>query len=404
MSPAGLIALVCAIEILSMTPLAAFPALIPVFRDEWAISNTGAGWISGVFFAGMLGAVALGTALTDRLDAKRVFASGLAISTLAALGFAGSAEGAWSAGLWRVLQGVGFGATYMPGLKLLTDLLPVRSASRATSFYTATYYLGAGLSYFVAIELEHALGWRVAFLSIAAGPLIGLLLALLLIPTPPSLQRRPDGRLLDYGPVLASRRALGFSLIYGLHNLEVFAFSSWLVPLLVFSRTLDEGPAPGGDGSLGAIAALVTVVGLPASIAGNELAQRIGRQPVIAGVMLGSATIGVALGALAGADHALVVALAFVYSAAIAADSATTTAGIVEVAPPRYKGTTMSLYAIIGFTGALVGPAIFGAALDLAGGEQTAGAWRAAFGAIALLMLLGPLVVRQLIGMDRIRR
>jgi MFS family permease len=123
--PAGrLIALVCAIEILSMAPLAAFPALIPVFRNVWAISNTEAGWISGVFFAGMLGAVALGTALTDRLDAKLVFGSGLAISALAALGFAGTAEDAWSAGFWRVLQGMGFGATYMPGLKLLTDLLP----------------------------------------------------------------------------------------------------------------------------------------------------------------------------------------------------------------------------------------------------------------------------------------
>ncbi len=400
MPPAGLIALVCVIEILSMTPLAAFPALIPVFRDAWALSNTGAGWISGIFFAGMLGAVALGTALTDRVDAKLVFASGLAISGLAALGFAGTADGAWSAGFWRVLQGVGFGATYMPGLKLLTDLLPVRSASRATSFYTATYYLGAGLSYFVALEVETALGWRGTFALIAAGPLTGLLLAAL-VPRPPRPERRPETRLLDYRPVLASRRTLGFSLIYGLHNVEVFAFSSWLVPLLVFSRTLEGGPALGSDGSLGAIAALVSVVGLPASIAGNELAQRIGRQRVIIGVMVGSAMVGVALGALAGGEYALVVALAFVYSAAIAADSATTTAGIVEVAPPRYKGTTMSLYAIIGFTGALVGPVIFGAALDLAGGEQTVRAWLAAFGAIALLMLLGPVVVRRLIGMDR---
>jgi MFS-type transporter involved in bile tolerance (Atg22 family) len=64
----------------------------------------------------------------------------------------------------------------------------------------------------------------------------------------------------------------------------------------------------------------------------------------------------------------------------------------------------MSLYAIIGFTGAFVGPVIFGTALDLAGGDQRVRAWLAAFGVIALLMLLGPLVVRQLIGMDRIGR
>ena len=127
----------------------------------------------------MLGAVAIGTALTDRIDARRVFASGLAIGGLGALGFAGTAAGVWSAGFWRLLQGVGFGATYMPGLKLLTDLLPAPSASRATSFYTATYYLGAGLSYLLAVDLEAALGWRWTYALVAAGPLAGLALALL---------------------------------------------------------------------------------------------------------------------------------------------------------------------------------------------------------------------------------
>jgi MFS family permease len=392
------------IEVLSMTPLSAFPALIPVFRAAWEISNTEAGWISGIFFAGMLGTVAVGTALTDRVDARLVLIGGLTVSGLAALGFAGTADGAWSAGCWRLLQGVGLGAAYMPGLKLLTDLLPVQSGSRATSFYTATYYLGAGLSYFVALELEAALGWRSAFALVAAGPLIGLLLAFFLVPTPPRPEQRLSTRLLDYRPVLTSRRTLGFALIYGLHNVEVFAFSSWLVPLLVFSRRLQEPAALGVDWSLGTIAALVSIVGLPASIAGNEIAQRIGRQRVIVGVMVGSAILGVALGALASAAYLLVLLLTFAYSAAIAADSATTTAGIVQVAEPRYKGTTMSLYAIIGFTGPFVGPVIFCATLDLAGGDQAVAAWLAAFGAIALLMLLGPLVVGQLIGMDRIGR
>jgi MFS family permease len=402
--PAALIGLACIIEVLSMAPLSTFPSLIPVFRAAWGLSNTEAGWISGVFFAGMVGAVAIGTALTDRIDARRVFASGLAIGGLGALGFADAAQGVWSAGFWRLLQGVGFGATYMPGLKLLTDLLPAHSASRATSFYTATYYLGAGLSYLLAVDLEGALGWRSTYALVAAGPLAGLALALLLIPTPPKHGARLETRLLDFRPVLTSRRVLGFALIYGLHNLEVFAFSSWLVPFLVFSRSLQDPATLGLGWSLGTTAALASVVGLPASIAGNEVAQRIGRQRVIVGVMIGSATLGIALGALASTAYALVVALTFAYSAAIAADSATTTAGVIQVAEHRHKGTTMSLYAIIGFTGAFVGPVIFGTALDLGGGDQVVRAWLAAFGAIALLVLLGPLIVRWLIGMGQIGR
>jgi hypothetical protein len=40
---------------------------------------------------------------------------------------------------------------------------------------------------------------------------------------------------------------------------------------------------------------------------------------------------------------------------------------------------------------------IFGAALDLAGGDRAPSAWLAAFAAISGLVLLGPLVVRLLI-------
>jgi hypothetical protein len=47
---------------------------------------------------------------------------------------------------------------------------------------------------------------------------------------------------------------------------------------------------------------------------------------------------------------------------------------------------------------------LFGSVLDLAGGGTTPGAWLAAFGAVSLLVLFGPLVVRPLIGWERIDR
>lgn len=98
------------------------------------------------------------------------------------------------------------------------------------------------------------------------------------------------------------------------------------------------------------------------------------------------------------------VALALVYSAAIAADSATVTAGVVQVAEPRYKGTTMSLYSLIGFSGAFTGPVIFGAALDAGGGDGTVSAWLTAFALVSLLVLLGPLAVLRLVGMGTVYR
>lgn len=400
--PALLIASACVIEILSMMTLSTFPSLIPVFQAEWGISNAAAGTISGLYFAGLLSAVSVLTALTDRMNAKLIFLGGLALAALGTFGFAFAAEGAWSAGLWRALQGMGLGATYMPGLKILTDHLPEQHRSRGTSFYTASYYLAAGLSYFLALELEPAVGWSLTFAISGLGPLIAFVLALWLIPATPAPEIPLETHLLDYRPVLRNRQALGFSLLYGLHNFELIAFSSWIIPFLVFSQTLQATGASDVGLSLGSIAALVSIVGLPASVLINEVSHRIGRQYVIIAVMLISAAVGVGFGMMAAAHFWWVIATAFLLSVTTAGDSATLTAGVVQVATPRYKGTTMSLYSIIGFSGAFAGPALFGLVLDLGGGERDPGAWILAFGSIAAVLMLGPVITAALVGFKRI--
>lgn len=400
-SSAGLIGLACGIEILSMATLSTFPSLIPVFQREWGITNSEAGIISGVFFGGLLISVAVLTSLTDRFNAKHIFVASLGLAFLSGLGFAFGASGAWSAGFWRLLQGVALGGTYMPGLRILTDLLREEDRSRGTAFYTASYYLAAGLSYFVTLEAEALVGWSWTFALCAAGPLLAFLLAMAIMPPTGAPVVKPESRLLDYRPVLTNRQALGFSLVYAVHNMELMAFGSWLVPFLVFSLSLQEPGTLGAGWNLGTIAALVTIVGLPSSILLNEVAHRVGRQRVIVGVMLSSGLVAVAFGSLATAPYWLVVAAAFGYSATTAGESATVTGGMVRVADPRIKGATMSLYSIIGFAGAFLGPVIFGAVLDLAGGEADPRAWLAAFGAIALLLLLGPLATVTLVGLRR---
>ena len=79
----------------------------------------------------------------------------------------------------------------------------------------------------------------------------------------------------DFRPVLGNRTALGFILAYCGHNWELFAFRSWAVAFLVFAL----GQNPGGDIGIDAtvIAAALTLLGMPSSILGNELAVRLGR-------------------------------------------------------------------------------------------------------------------------------
>ena len=64
----------CSAQILAMIGFASFPALLPTFISEWHLSNAEAGWISGLYFAGYMGAVPVLVGITDRIDPRTIFA------------------------------------------------------------------------------------------------------------------------------------------------------------------------------------------------------------------------------------------------------------------------------------------------------------------------------------------
>ncbi|MBT3557608.1 MAG: MFS transporter [Rhodospirillales bacterium] len=382
-----------------MLTLSTFPSLIPVFQDAWGLSNTEAGTISGLFFAGELISVTLLSAMMDRWDGRPIFLIGLFVGCLSGIGFL-IATGFWSAGAWRFLQGFALGATYMPGLKILTDHLPPEYRSRGTSFYTATYYLAAGFSYFLALETEPLFGWQTSFLLASLGPFVGLMVAWKTIPSspPPPQEGNTPVKVFDFSGALKNRKAIGFSLLYGLHNMELIAFSSWLVPFLAYSQTLQPSASSGSGWSLGIIAAFVSTAALPASIFFNEITHRVGRQALIVAVAVVSVTVAITFAYSPTWGYTAVVLLAFVFSMSIAADSSAITGGVLSVIDPAHKGRSMSLYSLVGFTGAFIGPVIFGMVLDGFGGEHDPLAWIAAFAAIAGLVLIGPIIVWRMIG------
>ncbi|MEW5726914.1 MAG: MFS transporter, partial [Pseudomonadota bacterium] len=153
----------CAAEVLTMAGVFAFPALLPGFVGEWGLSNTDAGWISGVYFAGYAVAVPLLSASTDRVDARLVWIAGALLTAVSALGFAAAAEGFWTAMLFRALGGAGLAGTYMPGLKALVDRTQGPSQPRWMSWYTASFSLGTSLSFLFAAWVAGPWGWRAAF-------------------------------------------------------------------------------------------------------------------------------------------------------------------------------------------------------------------------------------------------
>ena len=404
-----------------MLGFSSYAAALTLLQALWQLSNTEAGLIASGFFMGYMVSVSMWSAMTDRRDARQVYALGCLISASASLGFGLFAQGFVSAMAFQLLLGAGVAATYMPGLRILAEgLQGEANQSRAVSFYTAFFGIGVAGSLVLSGWAIDALGWRWAMALPAAGPLVAL--GLMVYATGGwGLRRRgghtarPDtpkptatpiktmrGTLELIFPIGAWRRALrekavvGYTVGYGVHCLELFGSRSWTVAFLAFVVALHpEGTVPMAAATM---AAVVNLLSVPASILGNEMALRVGRRAWIVLVMTSGSLMGVTMSLLADSHWMLVFVLVGLHSMLIMADSATLTAGLVASAPQEVRGAALGFYSLMGFGAGAVGPALFGLALDLSGGATEPVAWATGFLALGLGCLAYPLIDRRLFG------
>ena len=161
MSPARLIAMLCAAQVLVQIGAFFWPALLPEMIARWRLTNSEAGWITAAFYGAYMLAVPVLVTLTDRIDAKRVYLGGVAAMILGHALFAAFADGFWSAFIARALTGIGWAGTYMTGLKLLADKVDAKTLSRAAAAHAASIGVSGALSYVCADLLANA--GRLAF-------------------------------------------------------------------------------------------------------------------------------------------------------------------------------------------------------------------------------------------------
>ena len=394
-TPLMLMAQTCA-----LLGFASYAVVLTTLQDEWQLSNLQSGLIASAFFFGYMLMVPLATALTDRVDAKKVYFFGGLSATCGLLGMSLFAYNFWTAFIFMMLNGAGLAGTYMPGLKILSDRIRSGELTRHIAFYTAFFGFGTGFSYLCSGWILAALGWRYVFGIIALGPLTALFIVLLLIPALD--HEKWHGpiriRLHDIFPVdkwrlvLQDKTASGFIFGYTAHSIELFASRSWIVAFFGFCSILT------GESFLltaTALAGVINFFGVPSSILGNEIALRVGRQKWICLVMLLSAVFGVALAFSTGQSWWLIVALAVGHAIFIMADSATLTAGLVVSAQENIKGAAMGLHSLMGFGGGLLGPAIFGFVLDFTGSRSSQISWVWAYVAIVIWGVLFVLYERR---------
>jgi MFS family permease len=376
--------LLCSAHVLSMTGFGTFSALLPLLAATWRISNSEAGTISGMYYAGYMVAVPLLTGITDRVDARRIYLLACALSSSAALGFAVFANGFWSALMLQGLSGAGLAGTYMPGLKILSEHIEGPYQSRWVAVYTSTFGVGAALSLWMAGTITTMAGWRSAFAAAGVGPAVaGSLVFLRLPPREPDPVVKLTAGLLDFRSVFRNRAATGYILAYAAHCWELFGFRSWIVAFFTFAGAIRATAEPMLP-SAATLAAAINLIGPAASILGNEIAARIDRTRVVLAIMSASAALACVVGFSAPLPGVLLFALACVYFLAIMGDSAALTAGLLAAAEPQQRGAAMAVHSFLGFGAAFVAPVVFGAVLDFAGGNHSVVAWGVAFASLGV--------------------
>jgi len=400
LKPTGYTPLMLMAQTCALLGFACYAVVLTTLQDEWHLSNLQSGLIASAFFFGYMLMVPLATALTDRVDAKKVYLVGGLSASCGLLGMGLFAYNFWTALIFMALNGIGLAGTYMPGLKILSDRIKTGELTRHIAFYTAFFGIGTGFSYLCSGWILNSLGWRYVFGIIALGPFTALLIVLLFIPAlthekwhgPIRIHLRDIFPLDKWRLVLQDKTASGFIFGYTAHSIELFASRSWIVAFFGFCAILT------GDSFLltaTTLAGVINFFGVPASIIGNEIALRIGRQKWIFFVMLSSAAFGVALALSTGQSWWLIITLAVGHTIFIMADSATLTAGLVISAKENIKGAAMGLHSLMGFGGGLLGPAIFGFVLDLTGSRASQISWVWAYAAVVVWGVLFVLYERR---------
>jgi MFS family permease len=385
---------IVAAQMLAQLGAFALPALLPGYIDRWALSKTEAGWLVGIFFAAYVVMVPILLALTDRVPVRRVYLLGTTLTAASHIGFALFADGFWSAFFFRVLAGVGWAGTYMPGLKAIADPLEGVAQSRAVSWHAAGVGISGAASFAIAGLAGQWLNPTASFLLGGAGALAAVLLAALAMPA--EFAKPPIGtasrRLLDFRPVFRNRAAMGWIIGYTVHTWELAALRGWGVTFL--AAVIASKGAPSWLPGPTMLFTLAGLAGVAVSITGNETAQRWGRARVVTAAMSTAAVLSLIIG-WAGTSSALAAAaLVVLWNAAIYFDSSALTAGTVQAAGKELRGATMGLHSMCGYAGGCIGPLGVGFVLDLIGNDSAPG-WGLGFGHIALFTLTGLIILRR---------
>ena len=383
---AAIVAAVCVAEILGLAGYSTVPALLPQFIEAWSLTNTQAGWLAGIVSAGYMLAVVPLVSLTDRQPARRIYLASTALSALSSFGVT-LCNSLLPALGFRAVAGIALAGMYMPGLQALTHGVDGTIRSRIAAWYTSSFTIGASLSFLLG-RIGTLLDWRSAFVLAGVLSTAGVVIAWAALPrADPEIAKEPRP-LLDIRPVLGNRDALVLIFGYAAAIWGSAGLRQWIVVFLAFCAA-DQAGVPAQAWIMLAVGALISFLGVPAGLLGNELSIHYGLRNIATIVFLLSAFAGGLFGFTVMLPYIAVLSLAVVAGFIVQGNFSNLTSGVLAVAAPRHRGATIGLYSCVGFGGGFLGTLLFGITLDQFGGTSQPAAWILSFGTCGLACLAG---------------
>src|SRR3712207_4075644 len=183
-----LLALSCAIVLVDTIFYAALTPLVPFFNEEFGLSKSAVGILSGAYGAGVLVGSAPGGYVASRAGVKAAALVGLLLMSLTSLAF-GVADTAWLLVLTRLVGGFGSALSWVAAFTWLTARVPDERRGESSGVMIGAAVFGALLGPVLG-SVAATVGMVPAFAAVAAVG-VGISLWAAFEPAPGLAEPRP---------------------------------------------------------------------------------------------------------------------------------------------------------------------------------------------------------------------
>ena len=160
----------------------ALPALAPVLRAEFGLSNVAYAWVANAFLIVYALSMFMWGAVFDRIGNRAGFTIAVVLWSLAEMGTGAARSVAGLCGL-RAMLGLGEAGNWPGATRTIAEWFPVRQRALAMGIANTGASLGPTLAIPLILWLRGAFGWRAVFVITGAMGFVWLALWLALYPS-----------------------------------------------------------------------------------------------------------------------------------------------------------------------------------------------------------------------------